>query len=284
MEMSHEEARLGRRKQVGTVAPSNRAAGLILLAIFSAMAIAIGLVAASGHGDSYNTAVSAGSPDNLIAIATLGDTWLQVMALFVVMIVLMAVGLGLLTQSLYQAGSRALAPSAFVLFLLSAAVFLGWLTFMGTVTVWAGEETARTSIVPAIYEPLSRWDDGILPVVHARRVRGDRRVRRSDPRDGRRFSLGRLGIAAAGRPRDAGATVGDDRIRCGQLAAGERARVDPGWRPRLGPAVGGGCWRCSPGHQTAGRVSAWQVVSGQSVGMSFRQSSAVSTRACLGSA
>jgi hypothetical protein len=162
MEMSHEEARLGRRKQVGTVAPSNRAAGLILLAIFSAMAIAIGLVAASGHGDSYNTAVSAGSPDNLIAIATLGDTWLQVMALFVVMIVLMAVGLGLLTQSLYQAGSRALAPSAFVLFLLSAAVFLGWLTFMGTVTVWAGEETARTSIVPAIYEPLSRWDDAFF--------------------------------------------------------------------------------------------------------------------------
>jgi hypothetical protein len=144
-------------RQAGTHA--TRDAGVVLLAILPAMAIAIGLIAVSGQGDSYNKAVSAGAPDNLIAIAMLGATWLRVMALFVLMIVFMAVGLGLLTLSLYQAGSRALAPSAFVLFALAATLFVGWATFEGTVTVWAAEHTATASIVPAAYEPLLRWAD-----------------------------------------------------------------------------------------------------------------------------
>ena len=84
---------------------------------------------------------------------------LRVMALFVVMILLSTVGLGLLTVSLYQAGSRAVAPSALVLFALAATMFVGWATFEGTVTVWAAEETARASIVPTAYEPLLRWAD-----------------------------------------------------------------------------------------------------------------------------
>ena len=141
------------------VATTSREAGLVLVAILPAIAIAIRLIAVSGQGDIYNRAVSAGSPDNLIAIATLGDTWLRVMALFVVMILLSTVGLGLLTLSLYQAGSRAVAPSALVLFALAATMFVGWATFEGTVTVWAAEETARASIVPTAYEPLLRWAD-----------------------------------------------------------------------------------------------------------------------------
>jgi hypothetical protein len=146
-------------QQPGAGASINRRAGLILAAIFPAMAVAIGLIAVSGKGESYNTAVSAGSPDNLIAIASLGATWLRVMALFVTMILLMTIGLGLLTQGLYRAGSRALAPSAVVLFALAATIFVGWATFEGTVTMWAAQETARTEIVPAIYEPLLRWAD-----------------------------------------------------------------------------------------------------------------------------
>jgi hypothetical protein len=148
---------LDQTRQAGTYA--TRRAGVVLVAILPVMAIAIGLVAASGQGESYNKAVTAGSPDNLIAIAMLGATWLRVMALFVLMIVFMAVGLGLLSLSLYHAGSRALAPSAFVLFALAATLFVGWATFEGTVTVWAAEETARASIVPAAYEPLLRWAD-----------------------------------------------------------------------------------------------------------------------------
>lgn len=138
---------------------TNRGAGLVLVAILPVMAIAIGLIAASAEGESYNKAVSAGSPDNLIAIAMLGDTWLRVMALFVGMIVLMVVGLGLLTLTLYRASSRAAAPSAMVLFALAATMFVGWATFEGTVTVWAAEETARALVVPAAYEPLLRWAD-----------------------------------------------------------------------------------------------------------------------------
>jgi hypothetical protein len=145
--------------QPGALPTTNRGAGLVLVGILPAMAIAIGLIAVSGLGDSYSRAVSAGPPDNLIAIAMLDGTWLRVMALFVLMIVFMAVGLGLLSLSLYQAGSRALAPSALVLFALAATIFVGWATFEGTVTVWAAEETASTSIVPAGYEPLLRWAD-----------------------------------------------------------------------------------------------------------------------------
>jgi len=145
--------------QPGALPTTNRGAGLVLVGILPVMAIAIGLIAVSGQGNSYNTAVSAGSPDNLIAIAMLGPTWLRVMALFVLMILLVAVGLGLLTLSLYEAGSRAVAPSALVLFALAATIFVGWATFEGTVTVWAAEETASTSIVPAVYEPLLRWAD-----------------------------------------------------------------------------------------------------------------------------
>jgi len=148
--------------QPGALPTTNRGAGLVLVAILPVMAIAIGLIAVSGQGNSYNTAVSAGSPDNLIAIAMLGATWLRVMALFVLMILLVAVGLGLLTLSLYEAGSRVVAPSALVLFALAATIFVGWATFEGTVTVWAAEETASTSIVPAVYEPLLRWADALF--------------------------------------------------------------------------------------------------------------------------
>jgi len=123
--------------QPRALATTNRDAGLVLVAILPAMAIAIGLIAVSGQGDTYNNAVSARSPNNLMAIAMLGATWLRVMALFVLMIVFMAVGLGLLTLSLYQAGSRTVAPSALVLLALAAILFVAWATFEGTVTVWA---------------------------------------------------------------------------------------------------------------------------------------------------
>jgi hypothetical protein len=136
---------------------SNRMAGWTLLGLLPVLAIAVGLVVASGQGADYAKAVTARTPDNLIAIAALGDTWPRLMALFAALIVIMAVGLGLLTLGLFRAGSRGLAPSGFVLFAIGAVLVLAWLMFEGTVTVWAAQEITRTSAVPPLYEPLVRW-------------------------------------------------------------------------------------------------------------------------------
>jgi hypothetical protein len=159
---SRHDRRLQPAEPVSSKTRSNRVTGLVLLTILPVMVIAFGLIAVSGSGGSYTKAVTAASPDNLIAIATLGNTWVQAMGLFTAMIVIMTIGLGLLTLSLYRAGSRMLAPSALILFGFSATFFLLWLAFESTVTVWAAQETVRQTIAPALYDPLSRWNEGMF--------------------------------------------------------------------------------------------------------------------------
>ncbi len=137
-----------------------RVVGPVLLAMLLVVLPAI--VMLSGSVSGYGEAVTASPPENLKAIAALGDRWLVAMGAFVGIILLMAVGLGLLTATLYGTGDRLLAPSAFILFMIGSVLFLVWLSFQGSVTLWAAQETVRTSATPAVYEPFMPWADRLF--------------------------------------------------------------------------------------------------------------------------
>lgn len=66
-------------------------------------------------------------------------------------------GLGFLTISLYEDGSRILAPGGSILFALGVVFWLIYLVFRSTVIIWAAQRFANNSDVPPEYEPLAWW-------------------------------------------------------------------------------------------------------------------------------
>jgi hypothetical protein len=146
----------------GAFMSETRVAGAILLGIALVVATAIVLVAPQGA--TYGIAVTASPPENLRAIADLGNTWLQAMGLLTTAIILEAIGLSVLTGALFGAGSGRLAPAALVTFLMAAVLFVVWLVLEASATVWAAQTVKSTGSAPVAFEAFDRAE-GVLFVL-----------------------------------------------------------------------------------------------------------------------
>lgn len=71
--------------------------------------------------------------------------------------VLNLIGFGILASALTGAGERTLALVSFGLWVFASAAAVARSVFDGTITVWAGEQWAKTGSVPEFYEPLSSF-------------------------------------------------------------------------------------------------------------------------------
>ena len=79
---------------------------------------------------------------------------------------LQAVGFGILAAQLRGAGEASIATVSFgfLIFALSVSSIEG--TFQGSVTVWAGQQWARTGSAPEMYEALRTWINGSIQPVY----------------------------------------------------------------------------------------------------------------------
>jgi len=71
--------------------------------------------------------------------------------------VVTVLGLVLLTTILWAAGDHALAPLGLSAFFFGTGLWVIQLVFRLSVDLWAAQETARTGVVPTVYEPLNLW-------------------------------------------------------------------------------------------------------------------------------
>lgn len=137
-----------------------RVAGAAL--ILSIVAILIGLGIAGAQGRVHGMAAGFRGVEGIgEAASVLG---LLNIAAFV-MIVLQLVGFTLLAVMLADAGERAVAAVALVLFVFAAATAVIEGSLQGTVTPWAGRYWERTGQVPELFEALRHWVQyGVQPV------------------------------------------------------------------------------------------------------------------------
>ena len=79
---------------------------------------------------------------------------------------LQVVGFGVLAAQLQGAGEASMATVSFGLLIFALTVSSIEGTFQGSVTVWAGQQWARTGSVPEMYEALRTWINGSIQPVY----------------------------------------------------------------------------------------------------------------------
>ena len=129
-----------------------RLGGAALLAAVAAVVIGFGVIAARGQ----IRGVGAGfmGVEGIGRDAAALTTMMKALAAFGIF---QLIGFGVLASELSNAGERTLGLVSFGLwvFASSAAVIRG--VSEGTLTVWAGEQWAKTGSVPEVYEPLNAF-------------------------------------------------------------------------------------------------------------------------------
>lgn len=142
---------------------SPRVAGAALL--LSMAAVVVGLAVAGAQGRLHGMAAGFRGVEDVGEAASVLSL-LNIAA--GVMILLQLVGFTLLAVMLAEAGERALASVALVLFVFAVAVAVIEGSFQGAVTPWAGRHWERTGAVPELFEALRHWVQyGVQPVYMA---------------------------------------------------------------------------------------------------------------------
>ncbi len=85
--------------------------------------------------------------------------------LFMSGVVVTALGLALFTSLLRDAGDQVFSEVGLVAFLFGAVLWVIALAFRLSIDPWAGQETAKTAVIPAFYVPLTRWT-GVLFAIY----------------------------------------------------------------------------------------------------------------------
>ncbi len=83
--------------------------------------------------------------------------WRWATLLFMCGVVVTILGLALLTTLLLDAGDRAFSPLALIAFAFGAVLWVIHLAFRLSIDPWAAQETAKTTVLPEFYVPLTLW-------------------------------------------------------------------------------------------------------------------------------
>ena len=132
---------------------ATRVAGMLLVS--SALIPIVGalvLVMANGYRP-----VIGGSHGELERIAGQVTTHRWALSFWVVGYFAALLGFGVLTSLLPESGGRTIASLALIGFVITFIFVALEAAFHMSVTIWAAEETVRSSAVPSFYEPFRQW-------------------------------------------------------------------------------------------------------------------------------
>jgi hypothetical protein len=129
-----------------------RFAGFTLLLGCFLYLTAAGLLPRDAHG---NFSVNLPTQAKLLVIAAQPTLFQWSTSLFLSGIIVTALGFALLTRLLSDSGERTFSYLGLIVSLLGVVLIVIYLAFWLGVTPLAGQETARTGVVPAYYEPLT---------------------------------------------------------------------------------------------------------------------------------
>ncbi len=131
----------------------NRVAGILLVASFLVLLLALIILMASGALPAF----SAGLQGSLAEEAPYAATFRQTTLFWAIGWIVQLLGLGLLTRALLSAADEYLVVLAFIAVFVAAILGVLHGTFHMSVQTWAAEEAARTGSIPDLYEPLEAW-------------------------------------------------------------------------------------------------------------------------------
>ena len=131
-----------------------RFAGFTLLLGCFLYLTAAGLLPRDAQG---NFSVTLPPREDLLVIVAQPTLFQWSMSLFLSGIIVTALGFALLTKLLWDSGERTFSYLALIVSLFGVVLLVVHVAFWLGVNPLAGQETARTGVVPAYYEPLTVW-------------------------------------------------------------------------------------------------------------------------------
>jgi len=136
-----------------TIQSPNRVAGILLVASFLVLLLALIILIVSGALPAF----SAGLQGSLAEKAPYASTFRLLNLFWTVGWIVQLLGFGLLARLLLRVGDESLALPAFIAILVATVLGVLHGTFHMSVETWAALETAQTGSVPEIYDPLDAW-------------------------------------------------------------------------------------------------------------------------------
>jgi hypothetical protein len=131
-----------------------RFTGLFLILGCFLFLLAAGLIPRDAQG---NYIVNLPLRERLLAIAAHTVLWQWSLNLFISGFIVTLLGFSLLTRLLWDSGERTYSPLALIASLFGVVLLVIHTAFWLGVAPLAAQETARTGVVPAYYEPLNLW-------------------------------------------------------------------------------------------------------------------------------
>lgn len=145
-----------------TIQNPNRVAGILLVASFLVLLLALIILIASGAFPAF----SAGLRGSLAEKVPYSATFRLLNLFWTVGWIVQLLGFGLLARLLLRAGDESLAIPAIIAVFVAAILGVLHRTFHMSVETWAAEEAARAGSVPASYEPLRVWIGGAFRIAY----------------------------------------------------------------------------------------------------------------------